>query len=75
MSKIDILGHIATLWLVTGTSMLSMKNRLGWLVRAVGQVLWILIGAIMGMTSIWIWGLVFVAMDIWGYFKWKKNDE
>lgn len=75
---IDILGHIAYLFVMTGTFLLHPKFdrvTLGWTLRGVGDAGWVGLGISMGMTSIWIWGSVFVAIDLAGYTSAKLQGE
>ena len=72
MTGIDVCGHVAYLFLVAGMVLLTRKNLWGWACRFIGEIGWVVIGFIMGMTSIWLWGLVFMCIDIKGFYEWWK---
>jgi len=71
---LDFLGHIAYIGIFVGQVGLARKKLWGWIFRCLGTFGWVLIGLAMGMTSIWIWGLVFMAIDIFGFIKWRKQQ-
>lgn len=71
---LDLLGHFFYMFIFGGLLLLSKKNRLGWIVRLVGELGWAGIGIYMGMTSIWLWAIPFIYIDIKGYLYWKKNQ-
>lgn len=75
MSKVDWFGHWFYFFLFVGMLLIQAKDFRGWLFRFAGEVGWIGIGFIMGMTSIWAWGFAFLAVDVMGYLKWKKEHR
>jgi len=75
MINIDILGHIGYAFIFIGLVLLTHKNRFGWICRLLGETLWIGIGFSLGMTSIWIWGTIFVCVDAAGWMKWKNENH
>ena len=72
---VDIIGHIGYAFLMAGQILLTAKSAWGWALRFIGELTWISIGFYLGMTSIWSWGIVFAAIDVRGFFKWKKEKE
>jgi len=66
---LDLAGHVGEALLVGGTVALARGHRLGWLSRALGNVVWIAIGWRLEMSSIWTWGLVFVAIEVYGLLR------
>jgi hypothetical protein len=42
----------------------------GWLVRFVGELIWLFIGIKMKMDSIWIWTPIFLSMELYGFYEW-----
>jgi nicotinamide riboside transporter PnuC len=74
-SLTNIVGHIGYCLWVTGTLLLARKAITGWLLRIVGDVIWIIIGFILGMSSIWFWCLVFLGLDTYGYFSWRRKQK
>ncbi len=71
----DVLGHVATIFLIMGLVFVGRKNHIGWLLRIVGEVLWIALGMHMGMTSIWVWGIVFTAISYHHWRNWKCESS
>ena len=69
---IDIIGHIGYLLIALGIWRLSKLDNRGWLLRFAGELVWVVIGVILNMTSITAWGLIFMAIDGWSYYKWRK---
>ena len=74
MNDLDLAGHIFYIFLACGVYLLSKKDINGWLYRLVGETGWVALGLIMGMTSIWIWGLIFMVIDIRGFLEWRKKE-
>lgn len=73
MSELDFFGHWFYFFLFLGNMLISAKDYRGWAFRFAGEVGWIGIGAILGMTSIVLWGMAFMAWDIFSFLKWKKE--
>ena len=72
---LDIFGHISYAFILLVMYMISRKNKVGWVFRLIGQVGWLVLGFLTGFSSIWIWGFVFVVMDLYGYISWRKKDK
>lgn len=75
MTKVDFFGHWFYFFLFTGMLLLQAKDYRGWAFRFAGEVGWIGIGLVMGMSSIWAWGFAFLAVDVLGYLKWQKEEQ
>ena len=75
MSFTDVYGHIGYLYIALGMWLLSKKDIVGWIYRFLGELIWIIIGFHIQMTSIWLWGIVFMVIDLTGFFKWRKYNE
>lgn len=71
----DIVGHIGYLFTAVGLVLLRQKNKKGWIVRLIGEVIWTLLGVYMQMSSIWLWGLIFIVVDLSGYEEWRRKEE
>lgn len=69
---IDAVGHLGYILLMVGILMVGRSMTAGWLLRFLGEVIWVVLGTIMGMTSIWIWGSVFAVIDFYTWRKWKS---
>lgn len=73
MNNLDLFGHIGYFFILLGLLFLARQNRLGWFLRLIGEVIWVALGVKMGMTSIWLWGLIFMSIDVYAYFKWREQ--
>lgn len=71
----DLLGHVGYASLVFGTILVARKNHLGWPFRAFGELLWVIVGFLTGLTSAWIWGAVFICIDAHGFLKWRRGHS
>lgn len=74
-SLTNLLGHIGYCFLMTGVLLLVRKMIIGWLFRIVGDIIWTTIGFLLGMSSIWFWCIVFLGLDTYGYFSWKRKQK
>lgn len=72
MSKLDILGHIFYFMLFSGTMLVQSKKYQGWFLRFAGEAGWTGIGIAIGMSSIWLWGIAFMVIDLLGYMRWRR---
>lgn len=73
MDGLDIFGHIFYAFLLVGMILLARKSKWGWACRFVGEFGWVIIGVIIGMSSIWSWGIVFMCIDFYGFMRWRKK--
>jgi len=71
----DLLGHLGYVVLIVGLILIGRKHPTGWLVRIVGELIWVALGISMGMTSIWIWGLIFTAISYHHWRNWKCDSS
>jgi len=69
---LDLMGHIFYLLIVVGMLLLSKKIRYGWILRFWGEFGWVMIGVSMGMSSIYIWGFIFMGIDLYGFLRWSR---
>lgn len=70
MSFNNAVGHIGYIFIVMGMLLLAEQNTYGWAFRAIGEVLWLVVGIRMRLSSIWFWALVFIGLDIYGFTSW-----
>ena len=68
----NIAGHIGYLFCILGMILIAKKYRIGWLLRIIGQLIWIVVGLTLGLNSIYIWGSIFLLIDFLGFRAWKK---
>ncbi len=68
---LDLLGHAAYVLLMLGTILVAKvpRCRRGWALRMSGTATWMGIGVAMAMSSIYLWSLVFLAIDAFGLKK------
>lgn len=71
----DLLGWVATAIVIFGTCLLYNKKKSGWLIRVVGNTLWVIVGFMLGMTSIIACEGTFILVDTIGYLKWRKDEN
>lgn len=64
-SLIDLIGHVAYAALFAGQYAIAHGHHEGWALRLAGEVTWVLIGVKLRLTSVWMWGAVFAALDLW----------
>lgn len=75
MSELDWFGHWGYAFILVGQYYVGCKEPMGWLFRFFGEALWIIIGAMLGMSSIWVWGFIFMALDVHNYGKWRDEER
>lgn len=68
---IDLVGHLACASVLTGSLLVAKRRRLGWLIRALGDFTWVLIGWELGLSSVWLWESLSVMMDAYGWWRWR----
>lgn len=71
--NLDALGHIGYLLIFVGMCMLGARNKYGWGLRLLGDSVWCGVGVALGMTSIWIWSLLFMTNDVLSYRRWARK--
>jgi len=69
---IDLIGHVAYVLIFIGMILLTKKDWIGWVFRFFGEAMWVGIGLYLGMTSIWVWGLIFMGIDAYAITRWKS---
>jgi nicotinamide riboside transporter PnuC len=71
----DFLGHIGYANLTLGMILIARKNIWGWLFRAIGEVIWVVVGLMLGLSSAWMWGTIFLFIEAYGFWKWRKEAK
>lgn len=74
MSEIDIVGHIAYALMIIGHLFVTKKHAKGFIFRIVGGIIWMLLGALLGLTSIIFWSAVFAGVDCLGWYRFWKDQ-
>ena len=75
MTDADILGHIGYFFLAAGMFFLARKSLWGWVLRLIGELIWLRIGFMIEMSSVVFWGVIFAGMEIYGFKKWWGGRE
>lgn len=73
MTTIDLLGHLGYVLLFFGQLGVARKNSLGWLGRLGGELVWLVIGIYLGLSSIILWGSIFLMVDLYGWYRSGKQ--
>jgi hypothetical protein len=75
MTTEDLLGHVGYALITVGMYFLAKREKLGWVFRFTGEAIWVAVGLMLGMSSIWAWGFLFLGIDCYGYRKWVKEEN
>lgn len=75
MTEVDFFGHWGYFFIAMGMWAISKREHMGWAMRLFGEGIWVWLGFKMGMTSITMWGLLFMAIDVSGFFSWKREAD
>jgi len=70
---LDIAGHVFYFFIAFGMFLLAKKNKWGWAFRFAGESGWLWLGYMMSMSSIWLWGILFICMDAYGLWSWHRS--
>lgn len=69
----DAIGWIANVFMILGSWNTGNKKRIGFLLIAIGEVLWIIASTLVGTSSMIFICFVFALLAIRNWFKW--GDE
>ena len=72
---IDLLGHVGYLLLLAGTIMVARRIPAGWALRMSGNLLWIVLGFALGLTSVILWGAVFTIIEFRSFRRWRREAQ
>ena len=72
---VDFIGHFAYLLAVIGTIYVSKKDKNGFLARVISDAIWCVIGLYLNLSSIFLWSIVFLVVDIRAYRKWVDESK
>jgi hypothetical protein len=62
----DLLGHVAYAALTAGQIGVADGMAIGWAARIVGEAIWIGLGLRLRMSSIVLWGILGLAVEVHG---------
>ena len=71
---VGFLGWQACCFVLVGTLFLWKKAKFGWVMRAIGDLEWVLVGLLTGLIPVAFCEAVFFIIDIVGYFLWRKDE-
>ena len=75
METIDALGHVGYAAIVVGHAMLARwRSPWGFVLRIVGELVWLGLGVALGLTSVWFWSGMFVVIDAAGFARWRGEE-
>ena len=69
LDLIDGAGHIGYFCLFLGQLMIARRKLGGWTLRLMGEAVWVALGVYLGLTSIWMWGTLFLIVDAMGAYN------
>ena len=70
---IDFLGHVAYFFILLGTYLISKKKVYGWVVKIIGDIIWLILGIYLGLSSIWVWEFGFIITALYAIKSWNKE--
>ncbi|MBG95094.1 MAG: hypothetical protein CL793_07565 [Chloroflexi bacterium] len=75
---VDIAGHLCELALVLGMFAIAKGFAAGWVLRIAGSVGWIFVAIVLAvegvlLTSLMLWPLLFLAVDVYGLKSWTEE--
>lgn len=70
----DIVLHLAFASLLLGQHLIKNKRASGWAVRGVADATCVVVGCVSGLSSLAVWGVVFLGMDIKGWKAWRQEQ-
>ena len=64
------IGHAGYLFLWVGQGLLALGHSEGWIIRLIGEAIWLYLGVRLRMSSIWFWGFVGISVEAYGWLAW-----
>ncbi len=71
--QLDMLGHVGYAFIALGMLLITKKSAWGFASRFTGEILWLIVGLKMEMSSLWTWGILFLIIDAYGFIKWRRE--
>ncbi len=68
----DLIGWAATATMFAGQIYLVKKNVKGMWLMLLGNIFWLVVGCLTGLTSLIFASVLFGQLNIWGIVKWSK---
>ena len=73
MTIVDLIGVVGTILNIWGNLLIAHKTSFGWWVRIACNLVWILHGAYASNSPVILNAVVFLGINCYGIWKWKKN--
>jgi len=73
MTLEDIAGHVGYAMLAIGNWMIGDKRIWGFAWYFVANLIWLWIGWSLGMSSIFLWEVVFLSLAVRNVYKWRQD--
>ena len=73
MTTPDIIGHFLMVGMLAGKWLVAHKHRTGWLVWACAAFGWIILGYVLGLTSLMAWNVLYVAFYLYSWRLWGRD--
>ena len=70
-----LVPFIATLGALLGNYWLAKKEVKGWWSHTVTTILWVSYGLHISDPAVWVACLMYLPFDIYGIWKWNKNEQ
>ena len=71
----DILGWIGNIGFISGSFLIARKRVEGFYTFALGNLLYIILGVLLRMTSLWAISCYLLIMNIYGIINWRKYEK
>ena len=72
---LDALGHVGYVFLALGMYMIACGRTIGWIWRFIGELIWLVIGLYLDMSSMYLWGAAFLGIDALGFVKSQRETK
>lgn len=71
MGYVDILGHIAYASSTLGLFLIGKRKAVGWAFRIAGDCIWLYLGIVLHLSSIYVWEFIFITQALYFWVMWK----
>ncbi len=73
MKPIDIYGHFGYVVIAIGSLLIANQRAEGYIFHLFAAAIWIHIGSMLRMSSLWFWESICVATAIYGWLNWTDR--
>lgn len=75
MLFVDLLGHLAYASSMLGLFLIGKKKPIGWAFRIIGDAIWLYLGIVLSLSSIYMWEFIFITQAVYFWLYWNKDDK